>query len=144
MSKNPKSKGRATSKRPVSKKRKPFVTNPHRPQLGTHIDKHIHLNPRHPRPHEPGEKRGTGKPPIRIEVLNTIRYKLRNEWAAKIFTHHVTSPKTLMRDSAQVYIREWLGLEPGDWLEVLEVQHTFTHDIPAMKVEADPTQRFCD
>lgn len=123
------------SKKPKSNKKKK-ATWVHR-QIGTHLSRNYNLDPRHPKPHEPGEKRGTGKPFIKVEVLNAITYKLSDRPGAHCFTHHEQCGKTITGKEAENFIRLWLSLEPTDFLQVVKTSHTFTHDIPKLKVEKE-------
>lgn len=101
-----------------------------RPSLGTHLDRNPKLDPKHPKPHEIGEKRGTGKAAIKVEVVNTIRYILSDRPGARTFTHHTTSPKTFTRSMAKAAIQEWLGLAKDDYLDISGLSHMFIHDVP--------------
>lgn len=125
----------------VQKSKTERFTAARRPQIGSHLDRRLKLNPRRPAFQEPGEKRGTGKGAIKLLILNTIFYRLSATTDRKL-VHHEESLLTLKGATAETCIREWLGLNDDDYCEILKVAHTFVPDVPKLKVEADSTQEF--
>lgn len=107
--------------------------------IGTHLNRRPPKDPFNPQPREIGEKRGTGKGAIKIEIRNTIQYRLSAK--GQVFTHHEDTPKTLTMTNkmAETFIREWIGLEDDDYCEVLNVRHTFVPDLPKLQTQSNIT-----
>lgn len=97
-----------------------------RPSIGSHIDRHPYLNPRNPEPKPPGEKRGLGKPFIKMLTRSAISYKLREN--GQVFIHHEDGPETITLPNAPEFIRDWLGLSEDDYLQIVKVTHSFVQD----------------
>lgn len=113
------------SKKPAKKSK----VQPPRPPVGTHHDRDALLNPKNPSAKPIGERRSTGKPFIRVEVQNSISYRLNDDIGARVFTHNEVCGKTIGALEADAFIRDWLGLEESDYLRITCVRHTFTHDV---------------
>ena len=109
-----------------SKKSTKRRIQPPRQARGTHLDRIAVLDRKHPAPRPIGEKRGTGKPFIRLETVNAITYQLRPNGLR--LTHHETCAHTICMEEAETFIRMWLGLPPEDYCKILQLRHSFPQD----------------